>query len=160
LGQYLGRIELHPAVWTRPSGLSDPNGITLSGDQRTLYVASDEGINSFDMPTRARTILSRPDSIDVLGIDGLYWMNGALVGIQGWRRNRVQRFSLSEDGRRITEAQIIEANHPMFMYPTTGVVVAEELYSVANSQFGSISPSGVLFPRERLFETVILRVRP
>jgi len=46
------------------------------------------------------------------------------------------------------------------MNPTTGVVVGDELFYVANSQFVSVSPSGVLFPPERLFETVILRVRP
>lgn len=148
------------SVWQRPTGLSDPNGITVSGDQRTLYVASDEGISAFDIATRTRTVLPHPDSIDVLGIDGLYWINGALVGIQGWRRNRVQRFALSGDGMRITGAQVVEANHPMFMNPTTGVVVGDELYYVANSQFGSISSTGVLFPPERLFETVILRVRP
>jgi sugar lactone lactonase YvrE len=147
-------------VWSRPTGFSDPNGIALSGDGRTLYVVSDEGVNAFDAATRARTILSRPDSIDVLGVDGLYWMNGSLVGIQGWRRNRVQRFTLSEDRARITGAVVLEANHPMFMNPTTGVVVGDELYYVANSQFGSFSPDGSLFTPERLFETVTLRVRP
>ena len=147
-------------VWSKPAGLSDPNGISLSGDERTLYVASDEGINAFDVATRARTILARPDSIDVLGIDGLYSVKGALVGVQGWRRNRVQRFELSADGARITRAEVLEANHPMFMNPTTGVVVGDELYYVANSQFGSFASNGSLFPPERLFETVILRVRP
>lgn len=156
LDSAVGRL----AVWAQPSGLANPNGIALSGDQRTLYVASAAGINAFDVATRSHTVLPRPDSVDALGIDGLYWMDGALVGIQGWRRNRVQRFALSADGTRITNSKVVEANHPMFMNPTTGVVIGDELYYIANSQFGSISSRGVLLPAERLFETVILRARP
>ena len=148
------------ALWTRPERLTDPNGITLSGDERTLFVVSDEGINAIDVATRRHTLLAVADSADVLAIDGLYWMNGSLVGIQGGRRNRVQRFTLSPDGARIAAAHVVEANHPMFMNPTTGVVVGDELYYIANSQFSSFTRDGALFPPERLFETVILRVRP
>ena len=148
------------SVWLRPEKLTDPNGIALSGDGRTLYVASREGINAIDIASRRHTLLAVADSVDVVGIDGLYWMNGALVAIQGGRRNRVQRFTLSGDGTRITAGHVVEANHPMFMNPTTGVVVGDELYYVANSQFDSFTADGRLFPPERLFETVILRAKP
>lgn len=145
-------------LWTRPTGMSFPNGITLSGDGRTLFVASREGINTIDVGTRERRLLSAPDGVDVLSIDGLYWHRGALVGVQGGRRNRVQRFTLAPEGDRVTEATVLEAHHPMFMNPTTGVVVGDDIYVIANSQFSSISDTGTLLPTDRLFETVILRV--
>lgn len=145
-------------LWTRPPGLTFPNGITLSGDGRTLFVPSREGINAIDVGTRERRVLPVADAVDVRGIDGLYWHQGALIGVQGGRRNRVQRFTLSPGGDRITGATVLEAHHPMFMNPTTGVVVGDDIYVVANSQFDSISEAGTPFPRERLFETVILRI--
>ncbi len=146
--------------WLALDGATDPNGIALSADGRTFYVAHDEGISAIDAASGERTLLPVADGVDVVGIDGLYWMEGALVGIQGGRRNRVQRFTLGEGGRSITAARVVEANHPMFMNPTTGVMVGPDLYYVANSQFGSFERDGTLFPEERLFETVILRVRP
>lgn len=78
--------------------------------------------------------------------------------MQGGRRNRVQQFAVDLDGGRLLSAQVLEANHPMFMNPTTGVVVGDELYFIANSQFSSFMKDGKLFPESRLFETVILRL--
>ena len=147
--------------WHVLQGATFPNGITLSGDGRTLYVAHREGIGALDVASREWRALAAPEGVDPLGIDGLYWLDGALLGVQGGWRNRVQRFALSPDGRAIAGATVVEAHHPMFMNPTTGVVVGRELYYVANSQFGSFAPPDrTLFPAERLFETVILRVTP
>ena len=144
--------------WHALDAGSDPNGIALAGDERTLWVASDLGISSIDIATGTRRLLAPAEGVDVLGIDGLYGAEGALIGIQGWRRNRVQRFALSADGRSIPSATTLEAHHPMFMNPTTGVVVGRELYYIANSQFASFDAGGALYPAERLFETVVLRL--
>ena len=135
-----------------------PNGIALSGDERTLYVASNAGISAIDLASGERHLLAPAEGVDPLGIDGLYGADGALIGIQGWRRNRVQRFALSADGRSITGATVLEANHPMFMNPTTGVLAGGALFYIANSQFASFDADEALFPAERLFETVVLRL--
>jgi DNA-binding beta-propeller fold protein YncE len=146
--------------WIAPESFTDPNGIALSTDERTLYVASVEGLNSIDIATRTSTLLPRPADVDDVGIDGLYFVNGSLIGIQGGRRNVVQRFVLNPDRTRIERAEVLEANHPMFMNPTTGVIVGRDLYYIANSQFGSFDKNGSLFPPDRLFEPVILRLTP
>jgi hypothetical protein len=148
----------HLTRWHVLSGATFPNGITLSGDQRTAFVAHREGISAIDVVKGERHLLAPSNTVDVLGIDGLYWHRGSLIGIQNGRRNRVQRFDLAPDGRSITTSTILEANHPMFMNPTTGVVVGNEFFYIANSQFGSFDANGALFDRDRLFETVILRV--
>jgi DNA-binding beta-propeller fold protein YncE len=146
--------------WVAPENFTDPNGIALSADERTLYVATVEGLNSIDIATRTKTLLPHPPDVDDVGIDGLYFLNGSLIGIQGGRRNIVQRFVLKPDRTRIERAEVLEANHPMFMNPTTGVIVGRDLYYIANSQFGSFDKNGSLFPPERLFEPVILRLTP
>ena len=49
-------------------------------------------------------------------------------------------------------------NNPLFKEPTLGVVVKQDLFYVANSQWGSFDKGGVLWPIERLKEPVILRL--
>jgi sugar lactone lactonase YvrE len=144
-------------VWVGPRKFMDPNGLTASDDGRSLFVASNEGISVIDVATRAVSRLEPAEGIDPIGIDGLYWHKGSLIGIQGGRRNRVQRFDVDLSRRKLTSATVLEANHPMFMNPTTGVIVGNDLYYIANSQFSSFS-RGKLFPPTRLFETVILRL--
>ncbi len=137
--------------------LTSPNGITASADGRLLFVPSNEGISVIDIASRTVEVMKPADGVDPLGIDGLYWYNGALIGIQSGRRNRVQKFVMDVPGRRLVSAEVLEANHPMFMNPSTGVVVGSDLYYIANAQFGSFR-RGELFPLPRLFETVILRL--
>jgi sugar lactone lactonase YvrE len=151
-----GRDSLE--VWLGAKTFTDPNGITASADGRTIFVASREGISAIDADSRDVHRLEPAAGVDPIGIDGLYVHKGALIGIQGGRRNRVQRFTVDVSNNRLVSAEVLEANHPMFMNPTTGVVVGEDLYFVANSQFSSFTSDGKLFPPSRLFETVILRL--
>lgn len=144
-------------LWIGPGRLSFPNGITGSADGRTLFVASREGITMIDVASRAVDILQAAEGVDAFSIDGIYWHDGSLIGIQSGRRNRVQKFAIDLRNKRITAGEILEANHPMFMNPTTGVIAGSDLYYIANSQFGSFA-NGQLYPQTRLFETVILRL--
>lgn len=144
--------------WVNLARASSPNGIAIDGDERYLYVAVEGGINRIEIASSAVESVTSDWRVDARDIDGLYWYDGSLVAIQGGRLNRVQRFRLSNDGVSIVGADVLEANHPMFMNPTTGVIVGRALFLVANSQFDSFLPDGTLFPDDRLFETVILRV--
>jgi sugar lactone lactonase YvrE len=144
-------------LWAGKGRLTDPNGITASGDGRLLFVASNEGISMIDAASGSVDVLRPADGIDPLAIDGIYWHRGALIGIQAGRRNRVQRFTIDVAAKTIVAAEVLEANHPMFMNPTTGVIVGNDLYFIANAQFASFR-RGALFPSSRLFETVVLRL--
>ena len=144
-------------LWAGKGKLTDPNGITAADDGRRLFVASDEGISVIDAASGAIDVLRPAEGVDPLAIDGLYWHRGALIGIQAGRRNRVQRFTIDVLAKAIVSAEVLEANHPMFMNPTTGVIVGSDLYYIANAQFASFR-RGELFPSSRLFETVVLRL--
>jgi hypothetical protein len=145
-------------LWVGPAKLNSPNGITASADGRSLFVASDDGLSVVDVATREVHVLQAAEGVDPRAIDGIYWHNGRLIGIQGGRRNRVQRFEYDLASRRLLSAEVLEMNHPMFMQPTTGVIAGSDLYFIANSQFASFTADGKLFPSSRLFETVILRL--
>jgi sugar lactone lactonase YvrE len=134
-----------------------PNGIACDAACTRLYVAHEGGISMIDVATRERVLLTAPEGQPISGNDGLYLHQGDLVGVQPGRK-RVMRFSLSADGRAVTESKVLEYKHPLFDDPTTGVIVGEYLYYIANAQFDRFDKDGKLFPMERLYQPVILKV--
>ncbi|HEX6088501.1 MAG TPA: SMP-30/gluconolactonase/LRE family protein [Thermoanaerobaculia bacterium] len=111
-----------------------PNGITVSDDQRTLYVADFRGVTRFDVArasARARIEpASRPDgrATWLNGIDGLSFDRGSLIGIQNAiGKTRVIRIH-PDDGR----VEILESKNPLFEIPLTGAIVGGDYYFIAN----------------------------
>jgi hypothetical protein len=96
----------------------------------------------------------------VLGIDGLYFHRGALVGIQnGTNPHRVVSVRLNNRQDAVASVRVVEANHPLFDEPTLGVLVGDSLYYVAASGWGAFDREGKLPPPEQLKEHVILKVK-
>ncbi|MEZ5344817.1 MAG: SMP-30/gluconolactonase/LRE family protein [Pyrinomonadaceae bacterium] len=144
-------------VFLQPERFANPNGITISDDGKTLYVAHQFGVNIIDIATREMTNLRYPEDVSAKGIDGIYFYENSLIVVKPGQ-NMVRRFFLDAERKRVTHAETLEENHPMFNVPTTGVIVGSRFYYIANSQFDSFNTDGTLFPMERLFEPVILRV--
>ena len=139
------------------AGFHDPNGIAITPDGKRLYVADGTGISAIDIATRTRTPLVVPPGVKLAGVDGLYLYDRSLVLIQPAMK-RVSRCPLDEAGLTVTGCRVLEQDHPMFDHPTTGVIVDNALYYIANSQFGSVDSEGRLPPLERLYQPVILKL--
>ncbi|MCC6539576.1 MAG: SMP-30/gluconolactonase/LRE family protein [Bryobacterales bacterium] len=125
------------AALTRlPGTFRRTNGITVSADERLLYVtALEDGIRIVDRSTHASTPLGRPAGLSLGGIDGLYFHRGSLISIQNYVMTPVvKRFRLSTDGRSITRADVLERRHPLYDEVTTGVIVGNALFYMANIQ--------------------------
>ncbi len=140
--------------------ISYPNGISLSDDDGRLYVSYAEGIAMIDISTGAVQKVSTPDNLKIAyreSIDGLYFYQNSLIGIHPDIKT-VQQFFLNESGTAITNSRLKEVNHPMMNNPTTGELVNDTFYYIANAQFGSFSEEGVLFPLDKLFEVCVLKV--
>ncbi|HVR41408.1 MAG TPA: hypothetical protein VMU84_20095 [Thermoanaerobaculia bacterium] len=119
-----------------------------------LYVADYGGaIWSVDPKTATVTRVQEPTDLAMIGIDGLEYHDGTLIGIQnGIEPARVVRFWL--DGNRITRSQILEMNHPMMSEPTIGVVVGSDFYFLAASQNRTVVANEV----EKLHDAVVLKI--
>jgi len=86
-----------PVVLSRP--LFYPNGITLSGDGSSLYVADIIGVLWIDLRNNNVQELDPGRRDTLAGIDGMYWYKGSLVGVQyGTSAYRVTRWYLSPEG--------------------------------------------------------------
>ena len=126
---------------------SDANGITLSGDNRTLYVAFVEGIARIDLRTRAIARLSLLSPGSTAAIDGLYWYRGTLIGVQHLPGlDQVARYDLAPDGRSIQHIDVLERADSLLHLPTTGALVGGHFYYIANSQFDRLGDDNRLAP--------------
>ncbi len=146
------RVRSHPDTLELflspdPERFSDANGITLSADERTLYVAFVEGIARIDLGTRAIMRLPLRAAGSAASIDGLYWYRGKLIGVQHLPGlEQVTRYDLAPDGRSIRRIDVLERADSLLHLPTTGAIVGNQFYYIANSQFDRLGDDNRLAP--------------
>ncbi len=139
--------------------LRGANGITISADG-TLYVALSTGIARVNIVTGEPTRLPQPDTVVTGGIDGLYWYEGDLLGIQnGPNPGRVIRVALTDKGSRIAGLTVLQSHHhPAFDEPTTGAIANDALYVIGNSYVGHYQSDGTIRNSNELKGTAIVAV--
>jgi tetratricopeptide (TPR) repeat protein len=150
-----GKLELFVGL----SGCTFPNGICLSADQRYLYFSHAEGASVIDIQTRQVRPLGHKAGITLCGLDGLYFYKDSLIGVQVYEPQRILQFHLGTNGHEINQVYTIEANNPFFDLPTTGVILNDTFFYIANSQLLKFSENGVIFPQEKLNDTIILKAQ-
>ena len=141
--------------------LLSAQGLALDPAERTLYVADyARGILRVDLASREVQVMEAGDDVLALGIDGLYTVGRDLVSIQnGIGPHRVVRLRLDSPGTRIVSLQVLERARPDYAEPTLGVVVGDELYYVANSQWERFREDGGIDAPEELRAPLVLRLR-
>jgi DNA-binding beta-propeller fold protein YncE len=78
--------------------------------------------------------LTTPDSIDMSGIDGLAFADGALIAHHPLAYWRIARYEMDAEFRRVLRAEFIERNTPDTRTSTTGEVVGDAYYYIGNGQ--------------------------
>lgn len=135
------------------------NGIAVAPD-RTVYVTLNTGIGRVDPKDGSLVRLPQPDNVVSCGIDGLYWHEGDLLGVQNSTNpGRVIRLHLGDGGRRIERLTVLQSHHhPDFVEPTTGAIADGKLHVLANTYVASYQPDGSLRDAEAMKPTVVLAV--
>ena len=142
-----------------PTRFSGANGIALAPNGHTVYIAFNQGIARFDLPSRELRLLEAPDDVTTSDIDGLYWHPAGLIAVQTARGlERVVRFELDPSGRGVRRAVVLERANPLFRNPTTGVLVGDTLYYIANSQYERLADDNTLRESAIREPTHVLRV--
>lgn len=147
-------------LFVKPDHFTYPNGITLSKDEKYLYVSHIEGTSMINVNNKSFHNLSHPENMALTQIDGLYFYEKSLIAIQrdNWH-DRVIQFFLNEDLNQVQSAKIIESGNPQFMFPTTGVIVDNKFYYIANSQMNFFTKDRTLFPKDKLRDVLIYKIR-
>jgi sugar lactone lactonase YvrE len=124
-----------------------PNGITVSGDGNLLYFGDDLGVIRVDMRTNEAQDVKPAAHDTMAGIDGLYWYEGGLVGVEyGTGAYRVMRWRLSANGREATSRETLERGTQMVRNPTTGAILDANFYFMANTGIENLVDSKILDP--------------
>jgi sugar lactone lactonase YvrE len=135
------------------------NGIALSPDEKTLYVAAfGDGISVVDIGSRSTHALTHSSDVCFAYIDGLYAERDSLIAIQnGPMSPRVVRFYLNSERNRIDRCEILERRNPLFDGVTTGVPTEGKFYYMANNQLDQVV-NGKIKPSVRLNAIKILEI--
>jgi sugar lactone lactonase YvrE len=136
------------------------NGIAVSNDDKVLFVAGWLGVVRVDIASRhVRTLATRKPVCDA-GLDGMYFYKGSLVGIQNpdLHPGRVMRYYLNPTMDRVERAEVLESYNPVFEVPTTGTLVNNSLYFMANTQVDKLTADGTMPSVEKLNDIVVVRL--
>jgi len=135
------------------------NGIALSLDERRLFVASfPDGITVIDLPSESAKPMPHSANVCLAYIDGLYALGRGLIAIQnGPMTPRIIRFTLGSDASEIVGMEILEQRNSLFDGLTTGTVVGNYFYYIANNQIDKIA-NGKIKSHARLDPLQILAV--
>ena len=147
-----------------PAGrFESPNGIAISKDGRSLFISDlPFGVYVVDLQTKRSERLPQSVGISPSGSDGLYFYDNSLIGIiniVSERNGRVARFYLDDSARAVRHAAVLDCNHPLYQWPTTGVVVGNSFFYIANSQFGSFNSEQRTFPQKALHKVAVMRLK-
>lgn len=111
---------------------------SISADEtgEILYVSDDnEGIIIINVASGRYLTLESNERLNLFGITDLIYDNNSLIFLQSSiSPERVMKLQL-EDNKAVIKAIIpIESSHPLFSSLATGVVVANDLFYIGNSQ--------------------------
>ena len=146
-----------PELWIMDDSLRGINGFAFLPDGNVLVNAS-HGFYKIDVLTKQIKTLPFPKYFP-LGIDGLSVDKQSLIGIQNVVfPASVNQYYLNTTFDRIENARVLVTNHEKFDIPTTGTVVGDWFYFVANSQLLNYENGKVKEPA-KLKEVLIMKVR-
>jgi hypothetical protein len=112
-----------------------PNGIALSPDGTTVYVAHAFGIARMNVDGTGLAELPAPAGISLAQADGLYFWNGGLIAVQnGYGPNRIVYLALAADGKSVTAGKLLEYRSSNLDLPTTGAILNGSFYYMVNTQ--------------------------
>lgn len=122
-----------------PGEFPSPQGLALSTDERTLYVADyRRGIAEIQLESKLTTWLKPGPGIIVNGIDGLYRIGQSFIAIQnGVHPPRIVQFSSD-----LKTQNILEANWPGLGEPNHATLLHGSLIFIANSGWPDYDDSG------------------
>jgi sugar lactone lactonase YvrE len=122
-----------------PERFAYPNGIAFLPGERGLLVAHWRGLVMIELPSgRTAAVRAMNDSV-MMAIDGLYATCSGYIGIQNMANpSKVIGFRLK--GGSAVAVRELENGRADFRGPTTGAIVGDTLFYVANAQIGPFDP--------------------
>ncbi|RAW03244.1 SMP-30/gluconolactonase/LRE family protein [Pseudochryseolinea flava] len=149
-------------AFTKPGSLPWANGIVLTPDEKTLLVCTGSGMGIARVSIETKKVETFPvERYLILGMDGMYLYKNLLIGVQNTTfPEGILQMDLSDDVTRVTEVKFLAYDVPQFEIPTTGVVVGDYFYFIANSQMMHIvGQGGQVKDAQQLKDNFIMKIK-
>lgn len=123
-----GHTALEP--WLELPEINFVNGITLSDDDRLLYVVHLEGMTRVDVSTRQVSRVIEAPGVAIGHGDGIAFADGSLIVVQNQAvfDFRIARFFLDADGERAERTKVLHVGLVGDRMPFTGALVGDAFY--------------------------------
>ena len=143
-----------------PGKIRAPQGLALTPDGSRLFISDYAGaIWWADLATGNVEKLAAPPDLTLGGLDGLAYYRGSLIGIFNPRPPyQLVRLPLDATERRVERREILAENDSRWDEPTTGIVVGDDFYYVANSQGVKVGPRSQPFNERAFSPPTVLRL--
>jgi DNA-binding beta-propeller fold protein YncE len=145
-----------------PGTIAYPNGIALTPDEQKIIVCTGGGMGIISIDLQSKKIQSvAHEKFLLIGMDGLYRFNNSLIAIQNVTfPESILELKCNADFTAVEKIIPRAVNIPEFDSPTTGVIVDNYLYFIANSQLLQIiGNKGQIKKPAELKETLIMRLK-
>ena len=135
-------------------------GMAITPDGATMYVADySHGLVRISLASKTVDPLIAARGVTLLGVDGLYWHRGSLIGVQnGVTPARVVRFCLDPSGRSVRRLEVLDRNPATADEPTLGAIEGDSLVYVATSEWEKYDDSGKRIAGTKLRPAIALSV--
>jgi hypothetical protein len=151
-----GQAKLVPVPTARQ--LFYPNGIALSADDRSVFIADAFGLLVLDRNDSSVRPVRPGKNMTLSGFDGLYTWEDQLVGVQNSMGSpRVVMVRLDSTRTEATALDVLERRTQYSQLPTTGAIVGDTFYYITNSQIDHYQNGKMLHP-ETLAPIVVAKV--
>lgn len=158
---YRGRVAEGGALTAlvAAGSLGGANGIA-KGDGDALFVAHATGVARVDAKSGAVVPIVNATRETVAAIDGLYWRDGTLFGIQNATNpGRVIQIELDEPRTQVRGVRtLLSHHHPALNEPTTGAFAGKRLLVLANSYVGVLDETAKIRDRSVLRDPAVIAV--
>ena len=158
-GGAIWKIDSDDKVSKFQDGVAAANGLTLDG-KGNLYIGHATGIArlGLDGKTGVGRIPNRTKQT-VGAIDGLYWQNGKLYGVQNaTNAGRLIAISLDAEGEISAVDTLLSHHHPDMAEPTTAALDEKQIYLLATTNVTRVQPDGSIKDQDRKTPAVIVAV--
>lgn len=147
------------AVPTRVS-IRSAQGIAVMDDGMLMVADYGRGLWRIDPNSGDALLLPVPDTLSLIGIDGLFLHKGRLMAIQnGTRPHRLMEIMLNRDRTLVTGVSVLAQALDRFDEPTLGVSTSMGPVFVASSQWPKFAAGGTVAEGAEIVPTRILLVR-
>ena len=154
-GDVYASDSMVPRLFRFSDGMSEPEEISLEGTTTNLqgfdfapdgriYLADYQaGLFVLNRDGTDIVKLMMPESVNPSGIDGMFYREGALIGIQNATQpHRIVRYELSSDGNAISDFEVLVSNHDLWDEPTLGQIVDGRLFYIATAEWPDYGADG------------------